>query len=168
MEALACSNDAILMNEDHLACGLQFWHPSSTSVPSSPTSGTWSTPRSASHATSSLASSNSGSSPTPIHRTHWKPRMRDSFSCRRCPKKFSDQVKRNRHQREHVKKLPCSIAGCDQRFPTTSALKKHRDSIAHGGEKRFQCSRCPDKAYTLKYNLQRHERKAHSVGLLKR
>ena len=162
VQAMASSNEAIL-NGDQLARGLQLWHHSSTSVPSSPTSGTGSTPHSVSHATSSLASSNCGSSPRPMDQTNSKPSMRDSFSCRRCPKKFSNQVKRNRHERLHEKKFRCSIPGCDQRFSTASDLKRHLDTLAHGGKKRFQCSRCQMR-YSRRDNLQRHESEAHNVS----
>lgn len=151
---------------DQPACGPDFQGHSPASDPSSPTSGTTLTSQSAYPTTSSLASSNYGS-PAATDPINPKPRMGDAFSCRQCRKNYGSRAKLKLHGRYHGnKEYGCSIAGCDERFSTKPDLKRHQESIAHGGKKLFQCLRCPEKAYTLKYNLQRHERKIHNVDLL--
>lgn len=164
-EGLAGSNGAIPYG-DQLACNLAFQHhSSSTSLPSSPTSDTWSTPHSPGHVTPSLASSNDVSSPAPADQTKSKPSMGNSFSCRQCGKTYDDGAKLRRHVRYHRKEYGCPSAGCGRRFSTKADLKRHQRSIAHGGGKRFRCPRC-QKAFGRKDNLQRHEEMVHKVDLL--
>jgi hypothetical protein len=162
-ESLTGSNDAI-SDWDQFARGLDFQDHSPASDPSSPASDTTRT-RSTSHSaypnTSSLASSNCSSSPAPEDLRNPGTGMGELFSCRQCRKTFGDRVKLHLHIRSHgERKYRCSIAGCDKRFKTKEVQKRHEQTIAHGNQTRFRCSRCP-KAYGRKDNLQKHERMVH-------
>jgi len=165
-EWLTSSNGAIF-DWNQLARGPDFQGHSPASDASSPTSGTRSASQSAYPNTSSLASSNCGSSPAPKDPTNPKPDMGDSFPCRQCRKKYGSRAQLQRHVRYHKREFGCSFDGCDKLFSAKKELERHEESIAHGGQKRFKCTRCRGKAYTLMYNLQRHEKKFHKVDLLR-
>ncbi|AEO59309.1 hypothetical protein MYCTH_2111519 [Thermothelomyces thermophilus ATCC 42464] len=83
--------------------------------------------------------------------------------CRGCGKTFDSREKLKRHARWHTKNYQCPYDGCGARFSTRSELERHKKNLGHGGGKDERCPRC-DKAFTRKYNMQRHYRAAHEPG----
>uniref|UniRef100_A0A5K3FN19 C2H2-type domain-containing protein n=1 Tax=Mesocestoides corti TaxID=53468 RepID=A0A5K3FN19_MESCO len=60
------------------------------------------------------------------------------------------------------KLITCPVAGCNQKFPWNSSLKRH--ILTHTPHKPFSCTRCT-KAFSTKSNRERHMERVHRVSL---
>ncbi|CAL8096370.1 unnamed protein product [Calicophoron daubneyi] len=70
------------------------------------------------------------------------------------------------HKKNSYKDAPklitCPIAGCNQKFPWNSSLKRH--ILTHTPHKPFACTRCT-KSFSTKSNRERHMERVHQVSL---
>lgn len=90
------------------------------------------------------------------------------YQCDDCGKSFRKKRQLAMHRTEHTGRLPypCSEEGCENEFPTPSALRKHL--LGHSwGEERYVCleGACAGKESFAKFSqLQKHIKMVHPMG----
>jgi predicted RNA-binding Zn-ribbon protein involved in translation (DUF1610 family) len=129
----------------------------------------WPTPEPTPPATSSLATSWTGNSPTAgaLGNAQCTSSTFVRYPCPECPKTWDTRDKLKRHVKNcHEKKHLCPRPGCMMRFGTQEDLKRHVNTIRHGGTRKFRCPKC-GKELSRKDFLRRHLRGVHELDLPK-
>ncbi|KAK0653582.1 hypothetical protein QBC41DRAFT_332445, partial [Cercophora samala] len=67
------------------------------------------------------------------------------------------------HKRYHDKRFECPKLDCNMRFSLRLDLKRHLETVKHGGKRTFPCQWCV-KRFTRKDNYQRHLKDIHGGG----
>ncbi|XP_026803379.3 zinc finger protein 454-like isoform X3 [Pangasianodon hypophthalmus] len=83
------------------------------------------------------------------------PKEKQPYSCSKCPKRFSNIYKRNRHVRSHggPQKHVCDV--CKKNFKDIYKLRRHK--LIHSGEQPFKCQVC-ERSFNQMENLTSHMR----------
>ncbi|CAH8487245.1 unnamed protein product [Schistosoma rodhaini] len=71
-------------------------------------------------------------------------------------------IQKKNSYKDAPKLITCPIAGCQQKFPWNSSLKRH--ILTHTPHKPFACTRCT-KSFSTKSNRERHMERVHRVSL---
>ena len=82
-------------------------------------------------------------------------RVKKTYSCKLCHKKFTRSSILKVHERTHTGEKPYSCKICDKKF-TDSSTFKHHERI-HTGKKPYSCKFC-DKKFTISHSLKAHEK----------
>ncbi|XP_018649310.1 putative zinc finger protein [Schistosoma mansoni] len=69
-------------------------------------------------------------------------------------------IQKKNSYKDAPKLITCPIAGCQQKFPWNSSLKRH--ILTHTPHKPFACTRCT-KSFSTKSNRERHMERVHRV-----
>jgi transposase-like protein len=127
----------------------------------------WPTPEFTPTETSSPATWWSDNGPTTVALASAESTTFVRYRCRECPKTWATKDGLNRHVKNcHEKKLPCPHPGCKMRFGPRAELKRHLNTVRHGGTRDFLCPQC-GKELSRKDFLRRHLRGVHGVDLPK-
>jgi hypothetical protein len=127
----------------------------------------WPTPEFTPTETSSPATWWSDNGPTTVALGSSEPNTFVWYSCRECPKTWATKDGLNRHVKNcHEKKLRCPRPGCKMRFGPRAELKRHLNTVRHGGTRDFVCPQC-GKKLSRKDFLRRHLRQVHRMDLPK-
>lgn len=125
------------------------------------------TPELTSTKTSSPATWRSGSSPPTVAPGSAESNTVGWYWCHECLKKCATKRGYRRHVKNcHEKKHQCPYPGCEMRFGPRAELKRHLNTVRHGGTREFICPQC-GKELSRKDFLRRHLRGVHGVDLPK-
>ncbi|KAK4162962.1 hypothetical protein QBC43DRAFT_71795 [Cladorrhinum sp. PSN259] len=83
------------------------------------------------------------------------------FKCHKCtkrPARTYDTWKKLHHY--HGQKIGCSVPGCESSFNLRSDLKRHLETVMHGGKKSWPCEQC-DKSFVRRDGMLKHFKNKH-------
>ncbi|KAK4223261.1 hypothetical protein QBC38DRAFT_54273 [Podospora fimiseda] len=85
------------------------------------------------------------------------------YTCSTCLRQYDTPKKLKQHAHKyHKMEHPCPHDNCDRAFDLVADLKRHLDTIKHGGKRQFGCPRpgC-QKMFTRRDNMRRHVNEDH-------
>jgi KRAB domain-containing zinc finger protein len=96
-----------------------------------------------------------------IRVTHTREKNFGCYFCNKSDTAFSSGAKLMEHMKKHTGEKPFFCYFCNVQFARDSGLNAHL-VIMHTKERPFRCSKCPDREFPLKGQLNNHIRRMHT------